>query len=83
MLKFLLILQEDDLEIYKTVAVTHKESESQLTDNENEAVDPWALPEFERSGPKWQGRLKLRIWAQLLIAIHTLIQFINGAISFL
>lgn len=56
MLNFLFILQKDDLETYKTATVTDKESKPQQTGNESEAVDPWALPEFESTGPKWQGR---------------------------
>lgn len=45
----------DNVETYKTPTVTDNESKLLEIGYENEAVDPWALPEFERTGPKWQG----------------------------
>lgn len=45
----------DNLETYKTPTVTDNESKPLETGYENETGDPWALPEFERIGPKWQG----------------------------
>ena len=45
----------NNVETYQTPTITDNESKPLEIGYENETVDPWALPEFERTGPKWQG----------------------------
>ena len=45
----------NNVETYQTPTITDDESKPLEIGYENETVDPWALPKFERIGPKWQG----------------------------
>ncbi|XP_028405457.1 sodium-dependent phosphate transport protein 2B-like isoform X2 [Dendronephthya gigantea] len=64
---------EDDFESHKTATDTDKESKPQQTGLENEAVDPWALPDFKRAGPKWQ---ELKTGGKIKLVVRTFIKIV-------